>query len=747
MAGNATPNQLPENAYRELKPGETYTPVLPQEKGILEVTLRSIVFGAIMAVLFAGAASYIALKLGQGIESAIPISILAIGFSALVVRKSTLIENVNIMAIGATSGIVAGGSVFVMPALFILDLPHSFMHIFLVPFLGAVLGVLFLIPFRKYFVSDQHGKLPFPEGTAIVEVLVTGEKGGKQAGILAYAIGIGAAFDFVMTSLRGWAENFSTTMISGLNYFTNEIKLTFNLYTSAATLGLGYLIGVRYASIIFAGSMLSYFIIVPIFNYIGSLVAVPISPGQIPIAQMTADEIFSNYARYIGIGGIFAAGLLSIINMSPVIFKAIGIAFKEIFKKRDPGEKAAVIPRTEQSIPMSLVLIMLVGVTILIWAYFRFVVLAGMPGALGLSIISIVITLVISFLFIAVSAWAVAMISVTPISGMTLMTLMVTAVLFSQLGLSGDAGMLTTLLVGGVVCTALSMAGSLVTQYKLGYWLGSTPKTIEWSNIIGSALSAVVVTAVIILLAQVYGFSEKQRTMESIAAENGTVLVAEEMTAADIPDEVITEGNYTESGETVVEMEFAPAGDKTAMTEESPEPETLAVVTEPEDDAPVRKSLPAPQANAMAAVLSSIMGEGGAPWFLYAMGVVVALLVNMLGVSPLAFALGMYLPIELNSPILAGACVGWLVKKSSKNEALAKVRHDKGILIASGLIAGGALIGVFDALIKFIQDKFEITIIPDLNNTGEFGNWLGLGLFLALAAFLYWDARRAKVEE
>lgn len=745
MAGKAAPNQLPENAYRELKPGETYKPVLYQEKGILEVTLRSIVFGAIMAVLFAGAASYIALKLGQGIESAIPISILAIGFSALVARKSTLIENVNIMAIGATSGIVAGGSVFVMPALFILDLPHNFMHIFLVPFLGAVLGVLFLIPFRKYFVSDQHGKLPFPEGTAIVEVLVTGEKGGKQAGILAYAIGLGAAFDFVMTSLRGWAENFSTTMISGLDYFTNEIKLTFNLYTSAATLGLGYLIGVRYASIIFAGSMLSYFIIVPIFNYIGSLVPVPISPGQIPIGQMTADEIFSNYARYIGIGGIFAAGLLSIINMSPVIFKAIGIAFKEIFKKRDPGEKAEVIPRTEQSIPMSQVLIMLVAVTILIWAYFRFVVLAGMPGAFGLSIISIVITLIISFLFIAVSAWAVAMISVTPISGMTLMTLMVTAVLFSQLGLTGDAGMLTTLLVGGVVCTALSMAGSLVTQYKLGYWLGSTPKTIEWSNIIGSALSAVVVTAVIILLAQVYGFSEKQRTMESIALENGTVLVGEEMTAADIPDEVIVE-EAAEPGETIVEMEFAPAGEETAMTEETPEPETLAVVAEPEDVTPERKSLPAPQANAMAAVLSSIMGDGGAPWFLYAMGVIVAFLVNMLGISPLAFALGMYLPIELNSPILAGACVGWLVKKSSKNEALAKVRHDKGILIASGLIAGGALIGVLDALIKFIQDKFVITIIPDLNNTGEFGNWLGLGLFIALAAFLFWDARRAKVE-
>lgn len=716
--------QLPENAYRELKPGETYTPIISQQKGVLEVTLRSIMFGAVMAILFAGAASYIALKLGQGIESAIPISILAIGFSAMMARKSTLIENVNIMAIGATSGIVAGGSVFVMPALFILDLQHNFFQIFVVPFLGAVLGVLFLIPFRKYFVSDQHGKLPFPEGTAIVEVLVTGEKGGKQAGILAYAIGIGAIFDFFMTTLRAWAENFSTTAISGLHYLTDKVKLTFSLYTSAATLGLGYIIGVRYASIIFAGSMMSYFILVPIFNYLGSLVGTPISPGTIPISEMNADEIFTNYARYIGIGGIFAAGVISIIKMSPVIVKAIGIAFQQIFAKKSGS--AAEISRTDKAIPMPLVLVMLLIVTIFIWIYFRFVVLADMPGATGLSIISVAITLIISFLFIAVSAWAVAMISVTPISGMTLMTLMVTAVIFSQLGLSGKEGMLTTLLVGGVVCTALSMAGSLVTQYKLGYWLGSTPKNIEWANIIGSALSSAVVTAVIILLAQVYGFSERTPATQSPVPAEVPAVVDTAMAAA-IADTVAP----GDTGTTVVEMTFT-----TAEAESTAAP----VVSE-------RRPLPAPQANAMAAVLGSIMGTGGAPWFLYGMGALIAFLVNMLGISPLAFALGMYLPIELNSPILAGSIVAWFVQKSSKDEATSKARNDKGILIASGLIAGGALIGVFDALLKFIQDKSGVNFIPDLANDGEFGNWLGLGLFVLLALFLYWDATRAKADK
>jgi len=732
MAENQKNLKLPENAYRELKPGETYTPIIHREAGVLEVTLRSILFGAAMAILFAGAASYIALKLGQGIESAIPISILAIGFSAMVARKSTLIENVNILAIGATSGIIAGGSVFVMPALFILDLPHNFFQIFIVPFLGAALGVLFLLPFRKYFVADQHGKLPFPEGTAIVEVLVTGEKGGKQAGILAYAIAIGAVFDFFMTSLRAWAENFSTTAISSLRFFTHNIKLTFSLYTSAATLGLGYIIGIRYASIIFAGSMMSYFVIVPIFNYLGTLVTIPISPGTIPISEMSAEEIFSNYARYVGIGGIFAAGVISIIKMSPVIVKAIGIAFQQIFSRQKSiaatGEK-----RIDKSIPMSLVFVLLIVVTLFIWLYFRFVVLAGIQGALGLSVISVLITLVISFLFIAVSAWAVAMISVTPISGMTLMTLMITAVLFSQLGLSGKEGMLTTLLVGGVVCTALSMAGSLVTQYKLGYWLGSTPKTIEWSNILGSALSSAVVTAVIILLAQVYGFSQRPRTAESAAINPPPAVVLPDSVAntTEINHQIAASDNAPDTGTTTLEMTFTPAS-----------AESAAVL--PPDNIPQRRPLPAPQANAMAAVLGSIMGPGGAPWFLYGMGAVIAILVTILGISPLAFALGMYLPLELNSPILAGACVAWLVRKSSKIEAVSKARNDKGILIASGLIAGGALIGVFDALIKFIQDKMQISILPDLNNTAEFGNWLGLGLYVVLAFFLYWDATRAK---
>lgn len=665
---------LPENAFRELKQGEQYTPMVPPDLRMPEVTIRSIIFGLIMTIIFSAATAYIALKLGQGIETAIPIAILAIGFSAVVARKSTLLENVNILAIGATSGIIVGGSVFTMPAVYILNIQNisSFFQIFIVPLFGAVLGVLFLIPFRRYFVADMHGKLPFPEATATVEVLVTGEKGGKQAGVLAYAMGIGAIFDFLSTSMHAWTENFTTSTIELFSFFTHKLKAIFNLNTSAAIAGLGYLIGVRYAAIILAGSVMSYFVIVPLFAYLGSHIDVILPPGDTLLASMSAEDIWYNYARYIGIGGIFAAGLISILKMSPVIFKALAQASNEIKKLTRKHKEVTETIRTEADIKITHVLIMILGLIFIIWAYFRFSVLAGTPNATSLSLISIAITVTISFLFVSVSAWAIAMISVTPISGMTLMTLIVSAVILSQLGLTGDSGMLATLLIGGVVCTALSMAGSLVTQFKLGYWLGSTPRTIQWSNILASILSSIVVTAVIILLAKVYGFTP----------------------GPDHPD-----------------------------------------------------PMPAPQPNAMAAVLQGLMKTGQAPWHLYGIGVVFAVIAEMIGVSGLAFALGMYLPIELNSPILVGAVVAWLVKHSSKHESLSKARYDRGLLIASGLIAGGAIIGVIGALFKFFEDKYQKTIIPNLNNDGACGNWLGLIVFVLLCAYIYWDSCRAKAEE
>ncbi len=669
MNQTKTSLSLPDNAFKELKPGEVYVPCIPDETGVPEVTRRSVIFGILMIILFSAAAAYIALKLGQGIETAIPISILAVGLSAVAARKSNLIENVNILAIGCTSGILVGGSVFVMPALFMLNLQgesaaQTFFQIFLVPFLGAVLGVLFLIPFRKYFTQEMHGKLPFPEATATTEILVAGEKGGSSAKVLIYSLGIGIVLDYLALTFKVWSDVFTTAAVPALHMLTDKVKMVFQMNTSAAVLGLGMIIGVKYASIIMAGSLLAFFGMVPLFAHIS-----PIYAGH------TFREIFfGNFAgpdgslipgvRSIGIGGIFAAGVISILKMSPVIKQAIQQVISQLFKKHEAG---ATDSRLDRDMKMTTVFALAVGLAVVIFGYFRFVAVANEPNATGISLIALLMTFVIVFLFSAVSAWAIAMISVTPISGMTITTLILAAVILATLGLKGDSGMLAILLIGGVVCTALSMAGSLVTQFKIGQWLGATPKLIQWSNIWGSILASLVITAVIILFAGVYGFGQP--------------------------------------------------------TPEHPNP------------------LPAPQASAMAAVANAFLGGQGAPWTLYTVGAVIAIIATMLGISPLAFALGMYLPIELNSPILLGACVGWLINHSSKEEKTNKARGEKAILIASGFIAGGALAGVLDALSKTLG--FDPAPIFGDN----FRNWLGLFIFLGLAAFLYFDARKAKAGE
>ncbi len=675
--------RLPENAFRELRQGEEYFPVVPVSAVVHEVSARSVAQGIFWSVIFSAAATYIVLKLGQGIESAIPISILAVGFSVFAVkflrsRASTLLENVNVLAIGATSGIIAGGSVFTMPAIYILGLEgrSSFLQIFLVPLLGAVLGIFFLAPFRRYFVRDLHGKLPYPEARATTEILVAGKRGGKSAMVLTYSGIFAALFDFAGPSMKGWAENFSTASIGACAGLSQKIKAVFTMNTSAAVLGLGYIMGLDYAAIIMAGSMISFFVLVPLFAYLGNYIPLEITPGAGPISAMPADAIFSQYVRPIGIGGIFAAGVISILKMSPVIFQAVGQAFRELNRLARGRSAATVESRTEDAFSITVVLAGIVITALTIFAYFRFSVLAGENSATTISFVSTLMTLLIAFLFASVSAWAIAMISITPVSGMTLTTLIVTAVALTSLGLSGASGMLQTLLIGGVVCTALSMSGSLVTQYKIAYWLGATPRKVEISNLLGSIAASAATTAVILLMARVYGFTP------------------------------------------------GPA---------HPNP------------------LPAPQPNAMAAVLRGVMGTGGAPWFFYGTGAVFAVAAEMCGVSGLALCLGMYLPMELNSPLVLGAALSWLLQRSSRNEKRAKARQEKGTLIASGFIAGGALIGVLAALLKFIEDSWHVPIIPDLTRItllgmgpwlAEWGNWVGLVVYLGLAAGLFIDSWR-----
>lgn len=676
---------MPENAYRELAPGEAYVPIVPDAAVVPEVTRRSLLFGLLNAVFWSAAVSYLTLKLGQGLEAAIPISILAIGFSALFKRKSTLPENVNILALGATSGIIVGGSLFVMPAIHILGLEgrSSFFQIFFVPLLGAALGVLFLIPLRRYFVRDMHGKLPFPEGTAIAEVLVAGQRGGNQARVLLQAMGVGFAFDTLATLFCAWRENFSTAAFGFLSSVSDRFKVVFSLNTTAAIAGLGYLIGLRYAAFIMAGSMLSYFVIVPLFAFVGSHAPdLVIGVGVAPLGQMDHEALFDEYARYIGIGAIFMAGLMSVVKMLPVMGQAISQGVRGLRRRGAPssGTIETTTPRTEQDIAMPVVLGLIALLAIAIWLYFRFAVLADQPSPTLVTTCAVLIAVGVALLFSAVSSWAVAMISVTPISGMTLMTLIVSAVLLRGLGLTGREGMLGVLLIGGVVCACLSTAGTLVTEFKVGYWVGATPKKIQWSNFIGIAVSALVVTAVMLLLARVYGFT--------------------------------------------------------------PGPEH-------------QNPLPAPQANAMAAILKFILETSDSTkWFLIALGVAIAAIVETLGVSSLAVALGMYIPMEYNSPLLVGALVAHLLKKGArtngvKDDHLANARANRGVLIASGLIAGGALAGVVSAIIQFVeQDLVGRQLIPRIDFTeGGWANLLGLAMFLGICGYIYFSARKARKED
>ncbi len=889
MATRPQQFKFPENAYRELKPGEQYVPMVPPNATVPELTFRAMGFGLLMNIIFSVAATFLALKAGQGIETAIPISILAVGMSGLLLkwgrRGSSILENVYILSISTTSGYVAGGTCFTMPAIYVLRLNESlemsatslFLQIALVPFLGAILGALFLIPFRRYFVKEMHGKLPFPEATATNEILVTGASGSTtQAWILIYSFVLSALYTFAATALKLFSDRFTTGMakleavgkksVETLAFgasgvfatLTTKIKAVFSMGTGAYYLGLGFIIGPRYASIICAGSFLSCFAIIPLLatlnleqlqtlnsgctahegiveetprftlpdtfarqldgfagpaknatkdgetalpesvrsareriraafqthkitladeakygaralgqvweiqsgrhafvltaadngvvvaqvgqeqplftlptefvqtldlmledkervvGEVGAAFAASNHPFQeafVGIAVKEAgkawvlkdkqqtyelraesdragiavfahgasvDEIFGNIPKNIGIGAIFTAGLLSILRMGGVIVTALRQALGRLFSRTT----AASRDRTDEDISYGVMFLLGIVVVVAMTVFFRMVVFKNMANPMWLTLVSVVLALVITFLFTTVSAWAIAMISVTPISGMTVTTIIITAVLMMWSGLEkGNAGMLAVLLVGGVVCTGLSMAGGLITNFKMAYWLGASPKRITWNAIAGSLVSAIFVCGTIMILARQPG--------------------------------------YVGPGK-----------------------------------------LDAPQANMMASALESFLGTGEVPWLLYGVGVVIAFTVQLLGISPLAFGLGMYLPIHINTPILIGAFVSMLVKKSTKDEKLSKARANKGILLASGLIAGGAIMEVLVNFTSAIDDlKIGGKIMRFLDISGRMidggvnpehlartQNWLGLILFLALCVFVYLDCRRAKPE-
>ncbi|MBF1386726.1 OPT family oligopeptide transporter [Prevotella aurantiaca] len=617
--------ELPENAFRELKEGEEYQPVMSPNKVYPEVSTWSVTWGLVMVVLFSAAAAYLGLKVGQVFEAAIPIAIIAIGMSSATKRKNALGENVIIQSIGACSGAVVAGGIFVMPAIYMLNLQASFFQIFIAAALGGILGILFLIPFRKYFVKEQHGKYPFPEATATTQVLVSGEKGGSQAKPLLLAGLIGGFYDFCVATFGWWNETVTSRMVSFGETIADKAKLVFKINTGAAVLGLGYIIGLKYAFIICMGSLTVWWLIVPGMALIfPDTVMNQWDPSIVTtIGSMSAEEIFKNYARSIGIGGIAMSGIIGIVKSWGIIKSAVGLAAREM--KGKGGSQEEVI-RTQRDISFKIIAFGSIITLVIIFIFFYFGV---MEFNLLHAIVGILLVAVIAFLFTTVAANAIAIVGSNPVSGMTLMTLILASVVMVAVGLKGNSGMLAALLMGGVVCTALSMAGSFITDLKIGYWLGTTPKKQETWKFLGTIVSAATVAGVMIVLDKTYGFDSGQ--------------------------------------------------------------------------------LAAPQANAMAAVIKPLMSGQGAPWILYGIGATLALILDRCKVPALAFSLGMFIPIQLNIPLIIGGAVNWYVTTRSKDEQINKLRGDKGTLIASGFIAGGALMGVVSALLKFFGVEFDHT--------------------------------------
>ena len=651
---------LPENAQRELKPGEKYEPLLSPNKTYPEVTPYSVCVGLLMVILFSAAAAYLGLKVGQVFEAAIPIAIIAVGLTSALGKEGGLGQNVIIQSIGGCSGAVVAGAIFTLPAIYILGVEVNFMQMFLSSLLGGILGILFLIPFRKYFVKEMHGKYPFPEATATTQVLVSGEGGGNNAKTLILSGLVGGLYDFIIATFGAWSETVTTTVMHAGQYVADKAKVVLKLNTGAAVLGLGYIVGLKYAFIICCGSFLVWLVIIPMMNVLwgGQVIDLMNSGITQTIGDMSADEIFRNYARHIGIGGIATAGIIGIIKSFGVIKSAVSLAAGEFSKK--PGKEEVNADRTDEDMSMKIIVF---GIVITLLAVFAFFAFGGVVENIWQALIGVLIVGIISFLFTTVAANAIAIVGSNPVSGMTLMTLIIASLILVAVGLKGNVGMAAALVIGGVVCTALSVAGSFVTDLKIGYWIGSSPKKQEIWKFAGVAVAAATVCGVMLVLNKTFGFT----------------------------------------------------GDN---------------------------ALVAPQANAMAAVIQPLMNGGGAPWILYGIGALIAIALTMCKIPALAFALGMFIPIDLNLPLLVGGAISWFVSTRSNDEKVNAARQEKGTLIASGFIAGGALMGVVSAILKFAN--------VDMYMTGwhaAYGEAIAILPYIAIIAFITGTAMKVKTDK
>jgi putative OPT family oligopeptide transporter len=659
---------LPPEAYQELPPGRKYIPFIPPGESVPEVTARSVLWGLFMSLFFTFSIAYLGLKVGTVPEAAIPVAILAVGLGYGYTRRNSILENVIIQSIGAASGSVVAGAVFTIPALYILGLQTNILKIFLSTFLGGALGVLFLIPLRRYFCVEQHGKLPFPEGTATTEILVTGESGGEQARALILGIAVSGVYEFLAIAVRAWNELITFRFLPVVDRIAVKTRMVLKIDALSAFLGLGYVIGLRYNAVIAAGGILSHFAFIPIIWLLGQEFPQALYPGRVPIGQMNEVQIFTTYVRNIGIGAIFMAGVLGIIKSMPVMVRSLSLGFKQIFRGGRTEDQAEL--RTDRDIRMSTIILGLLASAVGLFLYFLWI------SNVKYALIGTVICLLFSFLFTTVAAYAIAIVGTNPISGMTLITIILTSVVLIGAGLAGDQGMAVALLIGAVVATALSVSGSFITDLKIGYWLGATPRNQERFKFAGIFVSALTVGVAIYILNRAFSFQSE--------------------------------------------------------------------------------ALAAPQANLMAAVIKSMMSREPVTWILYGIGASVTIVMEMAKVPSLAFALGMYLPLHLTTPLVIGGFLSHLVKKSSKDKDTAERRHNRGTLVSSGFIAGGALVGILLAILKMLNlDHWISWGIPIVQEAGKwtdgapaawftrYGEIISLAAFGLLMAFVYRQSKKA----
>ncbi len=666
MEEHRTAKSLPANAYRPLGEGETYRPMTPASARPPELTTRSVGWGLLLCVIFSVASAYSGLKVGQVMEAAIPISILTIGLARVYSRRSSLLENVIVTGVGGVSGSVVAGAIFTLPALYILKLdPHPVQTIFIC-IAGSCLGVLFLIPLRRYFVREMHGVLPYPEATAITEVLVTGEKGGEQARLLLQATAIAGAYDFFVTTFQVWKEFVDLRFLPAVREFADRTRIGFNFDAISFILGLGYVMGLRSSLILCSGGFLSNYVLVPLIWMIGShLPDTAVYPATVPIAGMDASQIFRGYVRFIGVGAIATAGIFGILKSLRIIAGSFGIALKA-FRQ---GEAAAV-ERTDRDIPV-LSIVAGVGISaVLVGVFF-----AGLQVSAPVVVMGLLLTLVFSFFFTSVSANAIATVARNPVSGMTMLTIIISSVVLLRFGLSGTTGMFFVMAIAGMVCTALSVSGQLITDLKTGYWLGSTPAAQEKVKFLGAIAASMASGLTIVLLAQAFQFGE------------------------------------------------AAPGD-------------------------TRTVLASPQASIMKALVEGFMSQQPVAYVLFLAGAVIALIMEMLGAPALIFALGMYLPLELNTPALVGGFLAHYLGKraDAAGERQGASIRERGVIIASGLMAGGALGGVFGAGLRLFPWYTEERVKTPFYDNDAISQSVSIAMFAALCAYMWFGSLR-KVEE